>query len=126
MIGIAVAGISVPKYDGSCVMDKHASIQMKPDASCQCKSLTVTAEATHVGRRVLMFHHHHFLMDNGTSIKISGGVVTRCSDQLHSAVIGPAVRIRSCESRQKRVVDVDDTLTVILAKPRGQNLHIAA
>jgi len=107
-------------------MDDNTILKVKAHTASQGETLAITADPSQVDRSMEVLHVEHFLMDDRSSIQFPGSVVTGCSNQLHSAVVGALVGIRTRKGRKERMMNIDDTVVVLQAIPVGKDLHVAA
>ncbi|OFW76452.1 MAG: hypothetical protein A2201_06470 [Alicyclobacillus sp. RIFOXYA1_FULL_53_8] len=67
----------------------------------------------------------HILLDDGPGIQFSGDVMSRGPNQFDTAIVGSSIRVLPHEGRQKRVMNVDDAVGVVLHKIGRQDLHVS-
>ena len=94
--------------------------------SCQNDRLEVATFACEFGDRITVSDTGDFLIENRSFVKFFGHVVRSGSDELHAAIVSLAIRVGSDESREKRVVNVDDARTICVDDPRRQDLHVSS
>ena len=118
-----MASASIPKDNRLRPVDQDAILDMIADAASQCEAFAVSAEPDKVLGVVVMFNAGHLLFDDRSGVQLGGGVMTRGADEFHPAFERSLVGICPDESRQKGVVNVDDSGRIMIAEPTRQNLH---
>ena len=78
-------------------MNKDPVFDMETNASGKSELFAVTPHSHKVIRHVIMLHTRNLLLNDRPLIKIRCSVVAGRPDQLHSALKGSAIGIRSYE-----------------------------
>src|SRR5579862_4449956 len=110
---------SIPEHDRALAVEQDAVRKVPAHAARQGEALAVAAKAHEIVGRVEMLHADDFLVDDGTGIEFRGHIVAGGADEFHPALPGPLVGIGTHETRQKRVVDIDDSPGELGAKFGG-------
>ena len=71
-----------------------------------------------------MIHRSDVLRDDRALIEFSSDVVRRGADQLHTPLPRLVVGLRTLETREERVVDVDRPPCETIGDLRAQDLHV--
>ena len=65
------------------------------------------------------------LVDDGTFVKISRGIVCRGANQFDSTYVRLVIGLAACKCWQKGVMDIDDRRPTLFNKVIGKHLHVA-
>src|ERR1700693_5924891 len=98
---------------------------MQAHGAAEHGALEVASLADHIFNGVAVRNASDFLFDDRAFIEIHGDVVTRGSDQLHSAKEGLMVGLGTDESRKKRMMDIDNSIGILSDEVFAQDLHVA-
>jgi hypothetical protein len=95
------------------------------DGAREHDALDVGAGARQVRDRRAVGRAHDVLLDDRAGVELLGDVVGGRADDLHAALVGPAVGVRAREGRQERVVDVDHRHAELIEERAREDLHVA-
>jgi hypothetical protein len=98
---------SVGKYDGLRAVQKDAIFQIVVNGAGEDASLDVPPFSNQILRAVGMRNSLDILLDDRPFIEILSDVMGGCANELYASRVSLMVRLRSLESRKKRVMDVD-------------------
>ncbi len=99
---------------------------MPTDGAGKHDLLQVAALLQQVVERVAVGDANHVLLDDGAVIENVGHVMAGSSDQLDSASECLVIRFRAHERGQKRVMNINDAVRVLVDELVGQDLHVAS
>src|SRR4051812_45089984 len=99
--------ILIGEDDGFCTVQDNAVIEMVADRARQHAAFDIAALAHEIFGRVGVTYTLDILFDDRTFIERRGHVMRGRANELHAALMRLMVGLRTFESRQKRMVDVD-------------------
>ncbi len=104
---------------------KNAALEMPADGAGEDDAFEVASAGDEVFDLVAVGDASYVLLNDGAVVKDGSDVVAGCANQFDSAGVGGMVRARADESRQERVMHVDDGGRVTGHEFWGENLHVA-
>lgn len=100
-------------------------LEMGSHCTGQNDGFQIATFSRQIGDGIPMADSGDFLVQDRTLVEILGHIVSGGSDDLHPSVMSLTIGIGTDESREERVVDIDDSGSICIDDEGRENLHVS-
>ena len=117
--------MSFSERDRTLVVHDNAVLKMPFDSPCKNGSFNIPPELTQFRNVVPVIHRDDVLLDDRAHVELGGDVVSGSTNSFDTSFVRLTVRIGTHECREKRMVNVDDSIRESVDEITRKNLHVA-